>query len=358
MTGPQKYPDASTTHWWQSTWGGDVMEVNVCVLHTTEGVGLTDYAGGSMAPNLTAVADMAAKRLKWFQHFDIDRSSRALRNLAGGVQTNTLNVTQVELDGTCDHSKRERWGDRVAGRDYIYWGDPPDWALRDLAAFLRWLNANHGVPLTGPSVWLTYGPDTRRPGVTPASYGASPARMTFAQWDAFKGVCGHQHVPENDHGDPGSLPFAKLIALAQGTTPPPEEDDVALTDADINKIADAVFKKIAAGDGVLESADLARIWSADVVPAARPPYSNDDYYQADGKTPNNTTWTAGYTQRTQTEGIREAVARIKNLELHAGEVQLTDVQISSLASTVAADPELAEQIAEKVAVKLAERLAE
>lgn len=216
-TGPQKYPGASTSAWWQDDWDSDLMEVNVLVLHTTEGVGLPTYDGGSMAPNLTAVADIAAKKLRWYQHFDIDRSSRALRNLAGGVQTNTLNVVQVELDGTCDYSKREKWGSRVAGKDYIYWGNPPDWALEQLADFLAWLNKNHGVPLTGPSTWLTYGPDTRRPGVTPASYGASPARMTFAQWNAFKGVCGHQHVPENDHGDPGSLPFAKLVALAKNT---------------------------------------------------------------------------------------------------------------------------------------------
>ncbi|MFH9977955.1 peptidoglycan-binding domain-containing protein [Streptomyces sp. NPDC017179] len=217
-TGPQKYPGASTAYWWQKTWGGDLMEVNTCVLHTTEGVGLPNYDGGSMAPNLTAVADMTAKRLRWHQHFDIDRSSRALRNLAGGVQTNTLNVTQVELDGTCDYSKRERWGNRTAGKDYIYWGNPPDWALRDLAELLRWINANHGVPLTGPSMWLTYGPDSRRAGITPASYGASPARMSFSQWTNFRGICGHQHVPENDHGDPGSLPFTKLIALAKEGT--------------------------------------------------------------------------------------------------------------------------------------------
>jgi hypothetical protein len=197
------------------------MEVNTLVLHTTEGVGLTDYGGGSMAPNLTAVADMAGKKLRWYQHFDIDRSSRALRNLAGGVQTNTLNVVQVELDGTCDYGKRTSWGGRFAGKDYIYWGAPPDWALQGVADFLHWLHANHNVPLTGPSMWLTYGPDSRRPGVTPASYGASPARMSFTQWNNFKGVCGHQHVPENDHGDPGSLPFAKLIELAGATKPTP-----------------------------------------------------------------------------------------------------------------------------------------
>ena len=214
-SGPQKYPGADTSHWWQTKWGGDLMEVNVAVLHTTEGIGLTDYNGGSMAPNLTAIADFKNKRLRWYQHFDIDRSSRALRNLRGGVETNTLNVVQVEFEGTCDYSKRERWGDRVAGRDYIYWGDPPDWALRDAAHFLRWLHAEHNVPLTGPSMWLTYGPDPRRPGITPASYGASPARMSFAAWNSFKGICGHQHVPENDHGDPGALPFTKLIALAK-----------------------------------------------------------------------------------------------------------------------------------------------
>ncbi|WP_225811346.1 hypothetical protein [Streptomyces spinosus] len=236
-TGPQKYPGASTSSWWQTKWGGDLMEVNVAVLHTTEGIGLPDYDGGSMAPNLTAVADMANKRLRWYQHFDIDRSSRALRNLAGGVQTNTLNVVQAEFDGTCDYSKRERWGSKIAGKDYIYWGNPPDWALRDMADYLRWLNANHGVPLVGPEMWLTYGPDSRRPGVTPASYGASPARMSFAAWESFKGVCGHQHVPENDHGDPGSLPFAKLIALAKGATQPSEEDPMPTP----NEVAKAVL---------------------------------------------------------------------------------------------------------------------
>lgn len=139
---------------------------------------------------------------------------------------------------------------------------------------------------------------------------------------------------------------------------PTPEDDVALTTDDINKIADAVFKKIAAGDGVLESADLQRIWAADVVPAARPPYNNTDYYQADGKTPNNTTWSAGYTQQTQTEGIRETLARVRNLELHVGDVQLTDAQIAALAAAVSSTPALAEQIAEKVAANLADRLAQ
>jgi hypothetical protein len=328
-TGPQKYPGANTTYWWQQTWGGDLMEVNVAVLHTTEGVGLPSYDSGSMAPNLTGIADFANKRLKWWQHFDIDRSSRALRNLAGGVQTNTLNVTQVELEGTCDYSKRATWGSRAAGKDYIYWGDPPDWALRDLADFLRWLNANHNVPLTGPAMWLTYGPDSRRPGITPAAYGASPARMSFAAWNSFKGVCGHQHVPENDHGDPGSLPFAQLIALAKGQNTPPE-DDVALTTDDINKVAAAVYAKLLKTDDVLTA-----------------PTDAADYA-------TNKFWTWQTHIQDVTTRVRDLGKKVDALPV----VELTDQQIATLAAAVGANPALAELIAEKVAVKLAERLAE
>jgi hypothetical protein len=40
----------------------------------------------------------------------------------------------------------------------------------------------------------------------PAGEGAAQ-RMSPAQWDAFNGVCGHQHVPENEHWDPGGLHY-------------------------------------------------------------------------------------------------------------------------------------------------------
>lgn len=132
---------------------------------------------------------------------------------------------------------------------------------------------------------------------------------------------------------------------AASPTPPtttPEEDDVALTDADINKIAAAV---------------AAKLWTTDNVPAARPPWHNTDYFKDDGKTPGNQTWNAGYMQLTQVEGIRETLARVKALE-GRGAVDLSDADIAALASAVAGSPALAEQIAEKVAVKLAERLAE
>jgi hypothetical protein len=219
QAGPQRYPGADQTHRYQSAYPGDAMEVNVIVLHTTEGRTLPTYSGGAVAPNLTAVPDFAAHKLKWYQHFDIDTSSRALVNLAGGVETNTLNVCQVEMVGTCDPHTHAAW----AGREHIYWPEAPDWALAEVAAFLRWMHDNHGVPLSGPALWLPY----------PSSYGSSKARMTNAQWSAFKGICGHQHAAENVHGDPGAIDFARLIALAKGDT---QEEDMPLTADDVRKV--------------------------------------------------------------------------------------------------------------------------
>ncbi|MBQ0968474.1 hypothetical protein KBY91_34245 [Streptomyces sp. RK23] len=174
-TGPQRYPGASTAYWYQNRFGGDLQEVNVVVLHTTEGTNLPSYDGGASAPNLTLVPDFKAKRLKAYQHFDFDRSSRALVNLRGGVETNTLNVTQVELVGTCDPATHAKW--KKAGYAYIYWPEAPEWALQGVANLLAWAHQNHGVPLTGLKTWKAY----------PASYGSgNGVRMSFSAWESSR----------------------------------------------------------------------------------------------------------------------------------------------------------------------------
>lgn len=223
-TGPQRYPSASTAYWYQDDFDGTAMEVNVVVWHSTEGTSLPSYGGGGNAPNFTAKPDFAAKRLVWYQHFDFDTSSRALRNLAGGVQTNTLNACQVEIVGTCDPTTHTKWA--AAGTPHLYTPELPDWAVRDLAAFARWAHEQHGVPLSSGLEFRAY----------PSSYGDSPVRMSGAQWSAFKGHCGHQHVPENDHGDPGNMPMAAILTAAKNGTIPPKEEDVALTAADVKTI--------------------------------------------------------------------------------------------------------------------------
>ncbi|WP_406122890.1 hypothetical protein OHQ89_12225 [Streptomyces canus] len=233
QSGPQRYPGASTAYWYGSKYPGSAMEVNVLCWHSTEGTSLPSYDGGSMAPNLTAKPDFAAKRLVWYQHFDVDVSSRALRNLAGGVETNTLNTCQVEIVGTCDPATHTKWAQ--AGIQHLYMPELPDWAIRDLATFAKWANEQHRVPLSSGLTFKPY----------PSSYGANGVRMTGSQWTNFNGHCGHQHVPENDHGDPGAFPMAAILAAAKnGTT---QEDDVALTDADKKWIADTVKAQSFAG---------------------------------------------------------------------------------------------------------------
>jgi hypothetical protein len=184
------------------------------------------------------VPDFGAKKLRWYKHFRIDTSSRALVNLAGGAETNTLNVVQVELVGTCDPTTHRRWG----GSRHIYWPDAPDWALRDLGRFIGWLHREHGVRLSAPTKWLPY----------PSSYGRTSARMSASEWRGFYGVCGHQHVVENDHGDPGAIDINRILAYARGgATTPSEEDPMANFSAE--DVTRAVWKK----DGVV---DVPRRW--------------------------------------------------------------------------------------------------
>ena len=253
-TGPQKIPGASQAYFYGTgRYSGSDMEVNCGVAHTTEGRSVPSYSGGAEAPTVTGLPDCKAKKLRWYQHYDVDESARALMNKLGGVETNTANVFQIELVGTCDPKTRDAWV--KAGHrqdiDFIYWPDAPEWALAEVAWLVRWLHDQHNIPLSCVKDWLAYGKDSRRPGVTPASYGASPARMSMAAWRKFTGWCGHQHVPENDHGDPGSMDFARVIALAKGDSKPPttttppkkDEDTVALTTAQDARLA-RVEKKL------------------------------------------------------------------------------------------------------------------
>ncbi|MYX26727.1 N-acetylmuramoyl-L-alanine amidase [Streptomyces sp. SID8381] len=181
------------------------MNPNTLVLHTTEGTSVVSYSNGAEAPNLTALPNFGMKKFDIYQHFALNRSARALVNKSGGVQTNTCNVVQVELVGSCDPAHKKTWGKLKAGIDYVYWPDAPEWAYDALADLIAWMHTNLGIPLSGPSEWPAY----------PSSYGATSARMTFAEWNAFRGICGHLHVPENDHGDPGNIPFAKILAKAK-----------------------------------------------------------------------------------------------------------------------------------------------
>lgn len=207
-----KYPPAdSQVQWFQDNFPGATMNLTadntVFCIHTTEGTSWPTYLGGAQAPTYTAMPRIAHKALDWRQHFPDEKSARALQNLPGGVETNTLNCVQVELIGTCDPAHKLTWNGLHAGHDYIFWPDAPDWLLGELAKFVAYLHTEHGLKLVAPK----FNP-------YPASISAN--RFTGAAWSKFAGICGHQHVPENVHGDPGNLDVPKLIALTKAIVTP------------------------------------------------------------------------------------------------------------------------------------------
>jgi len=215
------YPGADrASQWFGGLYVGSLMDANNIVLHSTEGMTWPGYSGGAVAPHFTLRPDFATRTVKVRQHFAANRSARALVNLGGGVETNTLGCVQLELVGTCDYAHRDTWtvNGRTykAGVDYIYMPAAPDWFLAGIAELLRWFD------VSWPKFQLKDGAP-RGWGGYPSSYGASKYRMSFSEWQANYGIVGHQHVPENAHGDPGAFPIAKLVQLATGAvTPTPE----------------------------------------------------------------------------------------------------------------------------------------
>lgn len=130
------------------------------VWHTTETQNLPNYDGS--APHFTL--DPVTNRL--WQHIPLNRAARALK--AGGP--NFWNGIQVELLGFA--------------RETPSW---PDGRYRNIATLARWIEANFGVP--------------RRRSV---KFVAGVAHLpTLDAFKRYEGHVGHQHVPGNDHSDPG-----------------------------------------------------------------------------------------------------------------------------------------------------------
>lgn len=203
------YPLANrTAQWFSDDYGSATFIPIIGVIHSTETMGWPGYDGGAKAPNDTAKPDFVNKKVLWRAHYEDNESSRALQNLDGGVETNTARAVQVELIGTCDPKHRTSWngqGIYKAGVHYLYLPDAPDWYLQGIADWVAWMYKRWGLKMVSPLIWKSY----------PDSYGADSNRMTLAEWRAFFGWCGHQHVPENAHGDPGNFNMARVLTLAK-----------------------------------------------------------------------------------------------------------------------------------------------
>lgn len=160
------------------------------VLHTTEGGDLEGnigtYSRTGWFPHFTA--DLPNRRIA--QHISIDESATAVSHKSSWpFQTNRWNCLQVEI---CGHAV-----------------ESPGWSPADL----EWLGAHLLAPVVCAKPIHLVAPTFYG---SQQAYGASAiSRMTPAEWNAFNGVCGHQHVPWDEHWDPGALNIGAVIAAAE-----------------------------------------------------------------------------------------------------------------------------------------------
>lgn len=188
--------------------------VRAIVWHSTETSGMPGYQGGASAPNLTCYPDVKAKKLRWYHHFRLNQSSRALVH-PSGVQTNNSNVIQVEQIGTC-----------AKGGPGMYLPEAPDWYLEGIAEFMKFMHDEWGVPLETHVRWKAY----------PDSYGTNNGvRLSAPSWLAYSGQLAHEHVYGNLHGDV-LLAITKALAFAN----PGKEEDMPLNAEDKKWIADQI----------------------------------------------------------------------------------------------------------------------
>lgn len=132
-----------------------------------------------------------------------------------------------------------------------------------------------------------------------------------------RSVAGHKEV------QPGKVDpsfdmdvFRAAVAARLAHAPdwnPNKEDDMPLTDAEIDKVADRVVTKLMA---------------ADVIPAVAPPDNNDDW-------DTNKTWTYKYAVQTPIVTGRETLRRLKGVEEKVNYLAVGGVDLDALAAKVA-----------------------
>jgi hypothetical protein len=159
------------------------------VFHTIEGEpsARSFRAAAAVHPNPPHLWAMPSADML-LQVIPLNRSAFALAHPPGTAETNRMRAIQVEC-----------WGyakDMAAAAPEVL-----DWlADRVLGPVARI------VPID-----LTL---VRGTGATECYGTVSACRMSDAEWRAFGGVCGHQHVPHNRHWDPGRLDLGRIAARA------------------------------------------------------------------------------------------------------------------------------------------------
>lgn len=137
------------------------------------------------------ILDIENRRV--YQLVPLGRSSATLRNAPGEPETNRANAIQVEMSGFAEDMHL------LSDRDLQWIGE---FFLAPIMAAVPELSSNYVE---------NFGEDA---GFVLARSSAKQ-RFSPVEWLQFGGHCGHQHVPENDHWDPGGFDIGSVVKHAQ-----------------------------------------------------------------------------------------------------------------------------------------------
>lgn len=179
---PANYPPANrTAQWYPNIAGGATFtKVDKLILHTTEGENWFDYSDAGFGPHLTYKPETR----EWRQHIPLTKSATALQN-DGSYKTNQENCIQIEIIGYAKNARL--WTQSM---------------IEDIGALIEWLSA-YGLIIQAPRAFTPYPP------------GAN-VKLSQSAYKAARGVLGHEHVPGNNHGDPGDPPIDLVLRAARG----------------------------------------------------------------------------------------------------------------------------------------------
>lgn len=161
------------------------------ILHSTEGATLAGALATYRSTGSYGHFTYDWQNVVTEQHAPLDVAVTTLVNASGGVETNRHGAIQIEIVGSCDPKNKGKM-------PFVPEMDAK--GIMGLVNLMRWIEEQTGIHPYAPA-FKAY----------PGSYGNNGVRFTFDGWANFNGWCGHEHVPENAHGDPGNIDIASLL---------------------------------------------------------------------------------------------------------------------------------------------------
>jgi hypothetical protein len=148
------------------------------LLHTTEGNTADDAISSYRNTNFWPHFTIEPNTSRIIQHLPLNIGARALNHNAGEIETNAAHCIQIEIVGRAKESPS--WSPEILA------------FIRDL---MRQIESLVPIPRQSGLLFLDHN-----------------HKMSNDEWRAFSGWCGHQHVPQNDHWDPGAIDIDSLLA--------------------------------------------------------------------------------------------------------------------------------------------------